>query len=115
MCYNANGGGGEGARACSRRSSTWRPRAPQPSLEVAIILKVAQRVFKLPCSHSALRPSLPFMTMNFHPPALPSLWELADTTSTNFLEFFTPSPLSAFGSDLYNKIHATSLTTSAFP
>ena len=31
------------------------------------------------------------------------------------LDFFTPPPLSAFGSDLYYKIHATYLTTSAFP
>ena len=35
-------------------------------------------------------------------------------TSANVLDFFNP-PLSAFGSDLYYKIHATSLTLSAFP
>ena len=29
--------------------------------------------------------------------------------------FFTPSPLPAFGSDFYYKIHATSLTISALP
>ena len=41
--------------------------------------------------------------------------ELPDMMSTNFLDLLTPSPLSAFGSDLYYKIHATSLTTSASP
>ena len=35
--------------------------------------------------------------------------------STKFSDFLTSSPLSAFGSDFYNKIHATALTTSAFP
>ena len=37
-----------------------------------------------------------------------------DMMSTHFSDFLTPSP-STFGIDLYNKIHATSLTTSAFP
>ena len=32
-----------------------------------------------------------------------------------FSDFLTPSPLSAFGSDLYYKSQATSYTTSAFP
>ena len=35
--------------------------------------------------------------------------------STKCSDFLTPSPLSAFGSDLNYKIHATSLTMSAFP
>ena len=35
--------------------------------------------------------------------------------SAKFSDFLTSSPLSAFGSDLYYKIHATSLTLSAFP
>ena len=36
-------------------------------------------------------------------------------TSAKFFGFLTPSPLSAFGFDFYNRIHATSLTMSAFP
>ena len=36
-------------------------------------------------------------------------------TSTIFFEFLTPSFLSEFGTDLFDKIPATSLTTSAFP
>ena len=39
---------------------------------------------------------------------------LPDMISTIFSDFSTPSPLSALGTDLYYKIHATSLTTSAF-
>ena len=41
--------------------------------------------------------------------------ELPDIMSAKFSDFFTPSPLSAFEIDLYYNIHATSLTTSAFP
>ena len=42
--------------------------------------------------------------------------ELPHVMGAKFLDFLTPSPvLSAFGSDLYYEIHATSLTTSAFP
>ena len=37
--------------------------------------------------------------------------ELPDMMSAKFGNILTPSPLSAFGSDLYHKIH----TTSAFP
>ena len=44
-----------------------------------------------------------------------SLRELPDMMSTKFSDFLTPSPLSIFGSDLYCKIHATSLTMLAFP
>ena len=36
-------------------------------------------------------------------------------TSTKFSDFLTPSPLSAFGTYLYCKIHTTTLTTSTFP
>ena len=35
--------------------------------------------------------------------------------SAKLSDFLTPSPLSTFGTDLWFKIHATSLTTSAFP
>ena len=35
-------------------------------------------------------------------------------TSAKFLGFLTPSPLSAFGTDLYYKIYVTSLNTSTF-
>ena len=34
--------------------------------------------------------------------------------STKYSDFLTPSPLSTFGTDLYYKIHATSLSMSAF-
>ena len=40
--------------------------------------------------------------------------ELPYMTSAKFSDFLTPSPLSAFGSALRYRIHATSLTTSAF-
>ena len=36
-------------------------------------------------------------------------------TSTKSLDFWPPPPLSAFGSDLYYKIHTNSLTMFAFP
>ena len=35
-------------------------------------------------------------------------------TSAKFWDFWTLSPLSAFGTDIQDRIHETSLTTSAF-
>ena len=43
------------------------------------------------------------------------LRELPDIMSAEFSHFLTPSPFSTFGSDLYYKIQATSLTMSTFP
>ena len=37
------------------------------------------------------------------------------TTSANYLDYLTPSPLVGFGTDIYYKIYATSLALSAFP
>ena len=48
-------------------------------------------------------------------PASGTLRELPLTTSAKFSDFVIPSPLVCIGSDLYYNIHATSLTTSAFP
>ena len=48
-------------------------------------------------------------------PVISQLGEIPDMMSAKISDFLTPSPLSTFGSDLYYEIHATSLTTSAFP
>ena len=40
---------------------------------------------------------------------------LPDMTLAKFSDFLNFYPLSPFGTDLHNKIHAASLTTSAFP
>ena len=44
-----------------------------------------------------------------------ALRELPDMMSAKISDFLTLSPLSTCESDLYYKIHATSLTTSSFP
>ena len=41
--------------------------------------------------------------------------ELPDVMSAKCSDFLTPSPLSAFGSDSFYKIHSNPLTTPAFP
>ena len=60
-------------------------------------------------ARSARQPSLHFAAVHFR------LWELPYMMSAIFSDFFTPSPLSAFGSDLNYKIHVTSISRSAFP
>ena len=80
---------------CAQREIT----GPSPYFFVRVCpLRRLPSVPACSIAHSFFSPFSPF-----------SNWGLPLMMSTNILDFLTPSPLSAFGSDLYYEIHATSL------